>query len=78
MYLDLMAERTQYLKKNQEGVKKMSKIMEKFSKDRTINAVIRTYREFSLDDAAIIQRIMERFQLTDEEARGYVKEKWSA
>lgn len=78
MYFGLMAERTKYLKKNPEGVKKMSKIVDEISKDVAIRAVIRTYREFSLDDAAIIEKIMERFKLTNEAAIGYVNEKWSA
>lgn len=78
MYFELMAERTKYLKKNQEGVEKMSKIMDEISKDVAIRAVIRTYREFSLDDATIIQKIMERFKLSNEAATGYVNEKWSA
>lgn len=82
MYLDLMAERTRYLKENQEGVKNVSKIVDEISKDREFRASVRTaiatYREFSLDDATIIQRIMERFKLTNEDATGYVNEKWSA
>lgn len=56
----------------------MSKIMDEISKDVAIRAVIRTYREFSLDDATIIEKIMERFKLTNEAAAGYVSEKWSA
>lgn len=82
MYLDLMAERTRYLKENQEGVKNVSKIVDEISKNREFRASVRTaiatYREFSLDDATIIQRIMERFKLTNEDATGYVNEKWSA
>ncbi len=56
----------------------MSKIGEEIAFRASVRTAIATYREFKLDDAAIIQRIMERFQLTDEEATGYVKEKWSA
>lgn len=51
MYFGLMAERTEYLKKNPEGVKKMSKIMDEIAKEASIRASIRTYREFNLDDA---------------------------
>ncbi len=75
MYLDLMAERTQYLKKNPKGVKKMSKIVDEIAKDRAINAVIKTYRECNVDDATIIERIMDRFQITNEVAEEYVYEK---
>ena len=78
MYFELMAERTKYLKKNPEGVKKMSRIGEEIAKEASIRASIRTYREFSLDDATIIEKIMERFKLTNEAAAGYVSEKWSA
>ncbi|WP_243127467.1 hypothetical protein [Schaedlerella arabinosiphila] len=56
----------------------MSKIMDEISKDVAIRAVVRTYRESSLDDATIIEKIMERFKLTNEAAIGYVNEKWSA
>ena len=78
MYFELMAERTKYLKKNPEGVKKMSRIGEEIAKEASIRASIRTYREFSLDDATIIEKIMERFKLTNEAAAGYVSEKRSA
>ena len=71
MYFDLMAERTEYLKKNPEGVKKMSKIGEEIA----IMAAIRTYRECNIDDATIIERIKERFQVTNEAAVEYVKDK---
>lgn len=73
MYFELMAERTEYLKNNSEGVKKMSRIGEEIA----IMAAIRTYREFSLDDAAIIERIMERFHISNEAAAEYVKGKCS-
>ena len=60
----------------------MSKIMDEIAKDIAFRASFRTaiatYREFSLDDAAIIERIMERFDLSNEAAAGYVNEKWSA
>ena len=63
-------------------VKNVSKIVDEISKNREFRASVRTaiatYREFSLDDATIIQRIMERFKLTNEDATGYVNEKWSA
>lgn len=82
MYFDLMAERTEYLKKNPEGVKKMSKIMDEFAKDIAFRASIRTaiatYRECNIDDPTIIERIMERFELSKEVATGYVNEKYSA
>ena len=71
MYFDLMAERTEYLKNNSEGVKKMSKIGEEIA----IMAAIRTYRECNIDDATIIERIKERFQVTNEAAVEYVKDK---
>lgn len=82
MYFDLMAERTEYLKKNPEGVKKISKIMDEYARDIALRASVRTaiatYREFSLDDATIIKKIMERFELSNEVATGYVNEKRSA
>ena len=56
----------------------MSKIMDEISKDVAIRAVIRTYRECNIDEPTIIERIMERFKLTNEAAIGYVNEKWSA
>ena len=60
----------------------MSKIMDEIAKDiafrASVRASIATYREFSLDDATIIEKIMERFKLTNEAAIGYVNEKWSA
>ncbi len=63
-------------------VKNVSKIVDEISKNREFRASVRTaiatYREFSLDDAAIIERIMERFDLSNEAAAGYVNEKWSA
>ena len=71
MYFELMAERTEYLKNNSEGVKKMSKIGEEIA----IMAAIRTYRECNIDDATIIERIKERFQVTNEAAVEYVKDK---
>ena len=56
--------------------------MDEIAKDIAFRASVRTaiatYREFSLDDAAIIERIMERFDLSNEAAAGYVNEKWSA
>ena len=63
-------------------VKNVSKIVDEISKNREFRASVRTaiatYREFSLDDAAIIERIMERCDLSNEAAAGYVNEKWSA
>jgi hypothetical protein len=64
------------------GVKKMSKIMDEFAKDIAFRASIRTaiatYRECNIDDPNIIERIMERFELSKEVATGYVNEKYSA
>ena len=56
----------------------MSRIGEEIAKEASIRASIRTYREFSLDDATIIKKIMERFELSNEVATGYVNEKRSA
>ena len=60
----------------------MSKIMDEIAKDFAFRASVRTaiatYRECNIDDATIIDRIMERFKLSNEAATGYVNEKWSA
>lgn len=70
------------LKKNPEGVKKMSKIVDEIAKDVAFRASVRTaiatYRECNIDEPTIIERIMERFNLSSEAAIGYVNEKWSA
>ena len=56
--------------------------MDEFAKDIAFRASIRTaiatYRECNIDDATIIEKIMERFELSNEAATGYVNEKWSA
>lgn len=52
----------------------MSRIGEEIAKEASIRASIRTYRECNIDEATIIERIMERFELSNEAATGYVKE----
>ena len=63
-------------------VKNVSKIVDEISKNREFRASVRTaiatYRECNIDDPNIIERIMERFELSKEVATGYVNEKYSA
>ena len=52
----------------------MSRIGEEIAKEASIRASIRTYQECNIDEATIIERIMEGFELSNEAATGYVKE----
>lgn len=49
--------------------------MSKIGEEIAIMTAIRTYRECNIDDATIIERIKERFQVTNEAAVEYVKDK---
>lgn len=56
--------------------------MDEFARDIAFRASIRTaiatYRECNIDDSTIIERIMERFELSNEVAARYVNGKYSA
>ncbi len=78
MFYDLMAERTRYLKENPEGVGEMCRVMEEMRNDTAIRASIATYRECGIDDKTIIERIVERFQISIELALEYITGKQTA
>lgn len=49
--------------------------MSRIGEEIAIKTAIITYRECNIDDATIVERIKERFHVSNEAAEEYVKEK---
>ncbi len=71
MYCPELAKPVRYFKE-ERGRGKMCKAMEEYAEKRAIRAVVDTCREFSLGDEMIITKIMEKYNLTEEQAKEYV------
>lgn len=82
MYYFQLAEKTKYFKENEKGVAGMCKIMEELKEEGKaegraegkILGTIETLKSMNFSDAEIIQHMQEKYNLTEEQVKEYLKE----
>lgn len=76
-----LAKKVNYFKEDERGVKYMCRAMETLCQEAAAEAAVRsaveTYRECGLALSDIVKKIMNRFHLSEDEAKNKVKEFWS-
>lgn len=82
MYYDEIAQKTRYFKEDEKGVAGMCKIMEELKEEGKaegraegkILGTIETLKSMNFSDAEIIQHMQEKYNLTEEQVKKYLKE----
>jgi len=78
MNYDELAKKVNYFKEDERGVKYMCRAMETLCQEAAAEAAVRsaveTYRECGLALSDIVKKIMNRFHLSEDEAKNKVKE----
>ncbi len=70
MYFDTLAKRVRHFKETEGGIQQMSKIMEEIA----VLTLIDGYRDINMLETEIKQRIMKKYNLSEEEADSYMLE----
>ncbi len=74
MNYDELAKKVHYFKEDERGVNYMCRAMETLCQEAAVRSAVETYRECGLALSDIVKKIMNRFHLSEDEAKNKVKE----
>lgn len=76
MNYNVLAEKVSYFKENEKGVNFMCRSMEILCKEAAVRSAVEIYQEFGTTMAEAVEKIINKFNLSEEDAKNKVKEFW--